>query len=361
MKPVKEFFRTVKVGYMDLSENQHWRAVLIFAFLAVTLFWVFSSLQPVLLAINRAVAEGIAQAPTEEAWERLPWVLLETPLALLVFAGLLVVIWGIYRDKRLATTLSLDTPEPHKGLIFLLSPYFIRSDSAAELDEALNARLPSDGGHAEGEAGRAAGGREDALPVLNSVDKLRAALEGEDEALKRSLHLQILASNWGPLWVAVQHHRTALQHCWLVCTEGERGSLDHFAVAQLLIQHAALTSRPVTCESVSIKNANDVVEVVPVVDRIYASLPPGIGVDDVIADFTGGTAAMTGGMILATLDAKRKIQYLRQDRPLLEQHGHSLRYLTQDEIRADKVLVTVETEPKLVPSQSPARATHTDA
>jgi hypothetical protein len=39
---------------------------------------------------------------------------------------------------------------------------------------------------------------------------------------------------------------------------------------------------------------------------------------DLIADITGGTAAMTAGMVLATLNDDRHVEYLRQDGRLAE-------------------------------------------
>ena len=51
-----------------------------------------------------------------------------------------------------------------------------------------------------------------------------------------------------------------------------------------------------------------------VVDEIYDELgEEGLATADIIADFTGGTKAMTCGMIMACLDEGRDCQYVPQD------------------------------------------------
>ena len=81
------------------------------------------------------------------------------------------------------------------------------------------------------------------------------------------------------------------------------------------------------------------------VEHIYShkapvrSMLPG----DVTSDMTGGTAAMSAGMILATLDDSRPVQYLRQPVELLAADGLPK---MGDDLRA--ILLPVPTSPKMV-------------
>jgi hypothetical protein len=86
---------------------------------------------------------------------------------------------------------------------------------------------------------------------------------------------------------------------------------------------------------------------VPRITEIYreAALKYNLEPGQIIADFTGGTAAMSGGMILATVEEERQIEYVRQDKPLLVDG----RARTPEEIAQEQILITIRTTPTLVP------------
>jgi hypothetical protein len=89
------------------------------------------------------------------------------------------------------------------------------------------------------------------------------------------------------------------------------------------------------------------------VSQIYkdAALIYNLEEAEIIADFTGGTSPMSGGMILATVDEGRKIEYLRQDRPLVV-NGKAR---SVGEISQEEILVTISTSHSLVPGSPSAR------
>jgi hypothetical protein len=78
--------------------------------------------------------------------------------------------------------------------------------------------------------------------------------------------------------------------------------------------------------------------------------------DQIIADFTGGTSAMSGGMILATILEDRKVEYVTQDpdNPVINAKGYAL---TPAEIAQAKLLITIVTSPALLPVKSAAKTT----
>ena len=93
-----------------------------------------------------------------------------------------------------------------------------------------------------------------------------------------------------------------------------------------------------------IRGHSDVESMFATVNSIYMEAAShGLQPQDVIADFTSGTAAMSGGMIIATLRDDRPVEYLRQTRPLVDGD----RALTRDEIAAE-MLVEVGTSLDLV-------------
>jgi len=70
----------------------------------------------------------------------------------------------------------------------------------------------------------------------------------------------------------------------------------------------------------------------------------GLGSDDVVADITSGLSSLTSGMILATLDEDRAIEYLRQDTPLVT-GGVAL---TREEIMNQRILIAISTSGSMV-------------
>src|SRR5205085_9719603 len=137
-------------------------------------------------------------------------------------------------------------------------------------------------------------------------------------SLKGELDLaEIFKSNWGQLAFVVRYHAPVLRYCWVICTQSDRGSSRSYATAEGLIK--AIVKRAsgcdVTCFAVELADENDISITAEAVSHIYRRLretAPELKASDLIADFTGGTAAMSGGMILATLQEDREIEYLRR-------------------------------------------------
>lgn len=122
------------------------------------------------------------------------------------------------------------------------------------------------------------------------------------------------STNWGQLAFTVAFHSPLLQKCWIFTTPDSAGQ---FAAAARLVNYIsrAFEGREIICTEVKIENENDLSETAGEVSRIYRSLQTiesNLKAADVISNYTGGTAAMSGGMIMATLNENRKIEYLNQ-------------------------------------------------
>jgi hypothetical protein len=187
-------------------------------------------------------------------------------------------------------------------------------------------------------------GRQSRYPSIEDLDRAVESCDALSVRDLAELRTELLKSNWGPLVVAVEHHRDRLRIVWVLCTKGGQGSARQFPSVKRLI--GLLCGREVSCEAVEVGNANDIGETAAAVQRVYRDQVPDADLDpeDVIADFTGGTAAMSGGMVLATLHWERRLEYLSQEIPLVDQHG---RALTEKEIQDKRVLIAVTTTPEM--------------
>lgn len=206
-------------------------------------------------------------------------------LPLLWFGGLCLFLYWRRRKSLQPRDYQSVVPQPQRGLIVMLSKYGRFKDSTA--------------------------------PVNAS---------GISQAIKdKKLDLaQVMSGcNWGQLAFVVRYHAPVLQKCWVIVTnhspkqqngsEKKDGSIDEFPDAERLINYLARDFRPVACECVVINDANDIGQAAQAVSGIYRSLgqtDARLKPSQVMADFTGGTAAMSGGMILATLDEGREVEYL---------------------------------------------------
>jgi len=115
--------------------------------------------------------------------------------------------------------------------------------------------------------------------------------------------------NWGQMAFAVAYHAPVLKKCWVLTTQN--GSKQYYEHAQKLINYLAKSAE---CEQIEIKDENDIGETANAVKKIYLEAEKeNFPTNEIIADFTGATAAMSGGMILATLADDRKIEYIKQD------------------------------------------------
>jgi hypothetical protein len=159
-----------------------------------------------------------------------------------------------------------------------------------------------------------------------------------------ALRTEVLASNLGPLFAALQHHEPELRHCWLAYTPESEPVLP---VAKDLVK---LLCPEATPHEVKLHDANNVQAIAQRVREVYESsisnrnLRP----DDVIVDITGGNVTMSAGLVLASLDENRKVQYLLQTRRLAEKNDDKLTSLSTEEVAA--LLQYVRTSPGDVPS-----------
>ncbi len=236
----------------------------------------------------------------------------------LAFLGVVALLFYFKYKSGMSKRMSaLEPPPKHAGLILMLSPYSMRHN----------------------EPTAAASTTFDALRNL-----IKAASHPTDA---HYWHEALLQSNWGPLAIAVEHHTPSLKHCWLLCTEGEKGSWRQYETARDVLR-ACVPASDIAFHQVAIDDANDLTHTLVAVEGIYRgrTLAPG----DIIADFTGGTAAMSAGMILATLDENQDVEYVRQDIPLVEldKQGAIRRVLDSDEVVAQRALVSIGTSPSLI-------------
>lgn len=121
-------------------------------------------------------------------------------------------------------------------------------------------------------------------------------------------------SNWGQLAFTIAHHSQLLQKCW-VCSTPK--STTQFAVAKKLINFTAnhYQGRAINCIETKIEDENDISLMAREVSWIYRSLGDVVSnlqPRDVVSNYTGGTSAMTGGIIMATLKENREIEYVNQ-------------------------------------------------
>jgi hypothetical protein len=199
--------------------------------------------------------------------------------ALVFLATIAVLALNARRNSKQRSYESI-VPDPHKGLIVQLSAY---------------------NNHGPGVQSR-----------YESAEQIRQA------ASTGALDLaEVFKSNWGQFAFAARYHAPVLRYCWVVCMQGERGSSQSYAAAEGLIKAIVkrASGRDVTCFPVGLADENDIGKTAEAVSHIYRRLretAPELKTSDLIADFTGGTAAMSGGMILATLQEDREIEYLRR-------------------------------------------------
>lgn len=194
---------------------------------------------------------------------------------LLIFGVVSALLYRNHRKNLKAIEYRRIASEPHRGLILSLSDYHdfgTNLPTSADLEEAIDTE------------------RLDIETFFNT-------------------------SNWGQIAFAVAHHSSLLQKCW-ICTTPK--SSECFRLAEKLVKYVSQSrgGREVVCEQIKISDENDIGQTAVAVSNIFRELKPltaGLTANDVIANFTGGTAAMSGGIIMATLDAGRKIEYVSQE------------------------------------------------
>lgn len=103
---------------------------------------------------------------------------------------------------------------------------------------------------------------------------------------------------------AIEYHRSALRHLWLIVTPAMRKE----AVA--LIEKAEESG--VTCYTLDLAQEYDASGCYALVKRVFEQLARDVGLTagDVIADMTGGTKPMTAGMVLACSDLGTALEHV---------------------------------------------------
>lgn len=186
--------------------------------------------------------------------------------------------------------------------------------------------------------------------ALSPFNSRRAGI-GDPQDLRRRLErgwtaddeAEIGRTNWGPLYVAVRHHAPVLEYCWILCSPASRGQFD---VAKTLVEGVAgAAGRRVAVVQKDVEDASNVALAVEAVEGIFREARHrGLDAGEVIADLTGGTAAMSAGMVLATLPEGRLLQYLRQDfgNRDLDLNGPDGRLRTGEDLVDNGVLVALD-------------------
>ncbi len=300
--------------FLDFKRNQTGKSIILFLLGIVCLGWIAGTVYGFFNLLSKGVFGLLGATKLLDDWMwSLGVAFSDVALSLIAFSG---IYWLMRRHLKPALiqskTILFETPLPHEGLIFLLSPYKPRES------------------------------------IFGAFDRIYL-----DDAKARE---HLLKSNWGPLVVAAQHHAqsSTLKHCWLICTEGRTGSALQFEKAKELIKHFA--GKKVKCHKREIASMNDIGEVAKVVDEIYDKAPLGENLlpEQIIADFTGGTAAMSGGLIIATLLKDRHVQYFSQDpdKPIFKENSEAL---TPKEIADTNALITVLISTSLQPAKTADR------
>jgi len=253
------------------------KSVLLFGWSLAVFSWFVDSLLPLGQELSQYVWNWMrGSAPAHHFSEPGMKLLLPASVFLLTIVGLAYNAWRNAKPHIYKSVV----PDPHKGLIVQLSAYSNRGPGVQSRYE--------------------------------SSEQIRQA------SLNGDLNLaEIFKSNWGQLAFAVRYHAPVLRYCWVICTQGDRGSSQSYAAAEGLIKAFVkrASGRDVICFPVGLADENDIGQAAETVSHIYRQLretAPELKAADLIADFTGGTAAMSGGMILATLQEDREIEYLRR-------------------------------------------------
>ena len=214
----------------------------------------------------------------------------------ILFSGLILFLYLLRRRNLSVSEYSINIPAPHEGLIVMLSDYRKISEQ----------------------------------PGYESPDEIAAEIEAGTLDIERVF----AGCNWGQSAFAVNFHAPALKELWVIITKDK--SSPQFEKAQKLFKFIA--GDLIRCDKVEIRDSSNIVEVARKISLIFRHLTDLRG-EQIISDITGATSAMSGGMILATLDEGRKIEYVRQ--------GITLKNFSAKEVREQNLIVSPETSPRL--------------
>lgn len=278
--------------------------VVIFALGVASLGWLADSFMPLLQDL---AVWSFAKLRGEQAITSFRLSLIKLVFPLLIFGGLIAVLYRNRLKSRQPIFYESKVPDPHKGLIVMLSPY-------SHISKATS--------------------------FYTMADDLVSAIEMKALDMDKVLS----GCNWGQLAFVVGYHAPLLKKCWVVVTKDK--SEDDYEKVKRLIEFLVKQDSgvDVECEIVVVKGENDIGDTAQVLSRLYRDIESdkfSLKPVDVIADFTGGTSAMTGGMILATLEEGREVEYVIRGITL-----HSR--ITSEQIRAQKLIISPRTSPRMV-------------
>jgi hypothetical protein len=279
-------------------------SVAIFALGIASLGWLADSFLPLWHDLS---VWSFAKLRGEQAITGFKVSLIKLVFPLLVFGVLLLVLYCIRRKNRRPIVYKSKVPDPHKGLIVMLSPYTHHPEAAA---------------------------------FYIKTDELLSAIETKTLNMDKVLS----GCNWGQLAFVVGYHASLLKKCWVVVTKDK--SEKDYETGKRLIEFIVKQNSgvEVECEKIIVKDENDIGDTAQGLSRLYRDIESdkfSLKSVDVIADFTGGTAAMTGGMILATLEEGREVEYVIRGIALHSQ-------ITSGQIRSEKLIISPRTSPRMV-------------
>lgn len=232
----------------------------------IFLAWIGDSLFPLLQDLsNWLFAEAITGKPAETNF---PGHLSKLIVPVILFVGLILFLYWRRRRNQALPVYSVTTPAPHEGLIVMLSDYCNIDPQGYESPSEINAAIEN-----------------------NTLDIERV----------------FSGCNWGQTAFVIKFHAPALRELWVVTTSD--GSSPQFTEACRLFKFIA--GETIRCDEIKIEDYNNIGEVARKISRIFRYLSD-LKSEQIISDITGGTSGMSGGMILATLDEGRKIEYVRQ-------------------------------------------------
>ena len=264
MKPRQTILAQVMLAILHHREGFGWYGILLALFGYLSLEWVVHSTAPLLEHLFPLLAEML-HGEFKDFTEKLGHA--AAPVMVCVAVGVL-----FYRHLRSAALQVGVTPpstiKPSRGLLASISPF----KSPSSLDSLVFV-----------------------APLTDDV--------------REQLRTRLYESNWGPLAAAVEIHSGTLSHLWLLRTpQIDPTQLDRLSGCLKLLAPGLVIA------TIPIENANNIEEVRVKVSSFFDTEPQlaGLGLGQVATDITSGNSTMTAGLILATLDETRPVQYLKQ-------------------------------------------------
>jgi hypothetical protein len=288
------------IGLFEVSENKLASLGTFLLGLAVVT-WFIDSWYPLIDAIGIRLAAWWLETAYEPV--DLASLAIRTLPPTIIAAALLIYLYNKKRNEIKYRNYESKVPHTHPGLILMLSPYrplFGKAGyaSAHDLSYAIRA---------------------------NSLDR----------------EMLFKGCNWGQLAFVIKYHAAVLKHVWVLVTNGEGGSEGELDDFKELVD---VFCNDVEIHSVTITNKNEIDGTAAAVSSIYLQLSESnstLNPEEVICDFTGGTSAMSAGMILATVNENEELEYVAQGYPLSDD-------LTNADIARDKIILSHKTDQRMV-------------